>query len=52
VELEFVEMFPKILPLETLKQLFTSEELLLVKKGNRLSVMPISETVAQKILEL
>jgi predicted RNA-binding protein with PUA-like domain len=52
VELEFVKAFPAMITLEKLKQLFSSEELLVVKKGNRLSVMPVAETVAQKILNL
>ncbi len=52
VMVEFVEIFPHILELSRLKQLFTEEELMLVKKGNLLSVMPIIPMVAHKILEL
>lgn len=52
VMVEFVQIFPHILELSLLKQQFTEEELMLVKKGNRLSVMPIIPTVAHKILEL
>ncbi|BAZ03456.1 hypothetical protein NIES3974_00820 [Calothrix sp. NIES-3974] len=52
VMVEFVQIFPHILELSLLKQQFTEEELMLVKKGNRLSVMPIIPMVAHKILEL
>ncbi len=52
VEVEFVEAFPTLLPLETLRQKFSPEELILVKQGNRLSVMPVEEQVAQQILEM
>ncbi|NEQ41932.1 MAG: EVE domain-containing protein [Okeania sp. SIO3I5] len=50
VSVEFVEEFPKLISLTDLKQQFSGDELLVVKKGNRLSVMPIPENVAEKIL--
>ncbi|MFM6189690.1 EVE domain-containing protein [Planktothrix sp.] len=52
VKVEFVEQFSAIISLETLKQTFNSEELALVKRGNRLSVMPVSLSVAERILKL
>ncbi len=52
VKAQFVEEFAQILTLEELKKHFSPDELLVVKKGNRLSVMPIPEEVAQKILAL
>ncbi|MGQ4645984.1 EVE domain-containing protein [Lyngbya aestuarii] len=52
VALEFLETFAHPISLTTLKEMFTSEELIVVKSGNRLSVMPVAETVAQKILEI
>jgi predicted RNA-binding protein with PUA-like domain len=52
VTVEFVEQFPQMLTLETLRQTFSPEELLVVKQGNRLSVMPVPAAVAQKILNL
>jgi predicted RNA-binding protein with PUA-like domain len=52
VEVEFVEVFPTMITLDALRQTFTPEELLVVKQGNRLSVMPVAEAVAQKILTL
>ncbi|GAB1543865.1 EVE domain-containing protein [Scytonema sp. NUACC21] len=50
VVVEFVEAFAKPLSLSTLKQEFTNEELMVVRPGNRLSVMPVPPEVAQKIL--
>ncbi|MGK7924080.1 MAG: EVE domain-containing protein [Spirulina sp.] len=52
VELEFKETFPRLLSITELKNNFSGDEFLVVKRGNRLSVMPVSETVATKILEL
>ena len=52
VEVEFVEAFPTILSLEKLKQKFSEQELLVVKRGNRLSVMPVAEIVAEKIIAI
>lgn len=43
VELEFVEKFPRVLPLERLKAEKALENMPLVKKGTRLSVMPVTE---------
>jgi predicted RNA-binding protein with PUA-like domain len=50
--ISFVEAFSKTIPLTTLKQQFSVEELLLVRRGNRLSVMPVSEAVAAKLLKM
>ncbi|OKH40608.1 EVE domain-containing protein [[Phormidium ambiguum] IAM M-71] len=52
VVVEFKKTFPEIITLEKLKQNFSSDELLVVKQGNRLSVMPVLETVAKTILNL
>ncbi len=52
VTVEFVEQFSKILTLTTLKQMFSSDEFLLVKRGNRLSVIPVNTTIAEKIIDL
>ena len=41
----------KFLSLSELKILFNEEELLLVKKGNRLSIIPVKEAIAKLILE-
>lgn len=52
VIIEFVEVFSSIISLDKLKQEFSEDELLVVKRGNRLSVMPVKETVAKRILLL
>jgi len=49
---EFLEEFASVISLESLKQQFIDNELFLVRKGNRLSVMPIAEDVAKKILAM
>ena len=41
VKVEFVEVFNHPLPLSTLKTKFSDDELLVVKKGNRLSITPV-----------
>ena len=52
VTVEFKQDFGQIISLEQLKQTFNDEELLVVKKGNRLSVMPVAEEVAKQILAI
>lgn len=52
VKVEFLETFPEIITLKLLKQEFCEDELVLIKKGIRLSVMPISDTVAERIINL
>ena len=52
VRVEFVEEFAKLISLDELKQKFSADEILLVRKGNRLSVMPVSEGAAEKILKM
>jgi predicted RNA-binding protein with PUA-like domain len=52
VKVEHMETFPKIISLTQLKTEFDRERMLLVRKGNRLSVMPLSEEVATKILTM
>ncbi|MFN6465644.1 MAG: EVE domain-containing protein [Nostoc sp. DedVER02] len=52
VVVEFVETFSNPILLSILKEKFSAEELMLVRQGNRLSVMPVSEAVALKILAM
>lgn len=52
VELEFIEIFPRFISISELKENFSGDEFLVVKRGNRLSVIPVPETVAQKIVQL
>lgn len=43
VDMVFVAKLPRLIPLDELKSLSGLEDLALVKKGNRLSVMPVSD---------
>ena len=43
VDLEFVERFPAVVPLDTLKTTPGLEEMMVIKKGSRLSVQPVSK---------
>lgn len=52
VTVEFVQEFPHLISLEILRQTFSPDELWVVRQGNRLSVMPVAETVAKKILSI
>ncbi len=52
VKVELVRAFGAKMTLETLRQTFTPEQLLVVKQGNRLSVMPILRQVAAQIIEI
>ncbi|MGA7936712.1 MAG: EVE domain-containing protein, partial [Kovacikia sp.] len=51
VEVEFVAAFPEILSLDALRQQFSPEELMVIRQGNRLSVMPVEATIAKNILQ-
>ncbi len=51
VKLKYLFKSDNILSLPELKILFNEEELLLVKKGNRLSIIPIEIKIAKLILE-
>nr|WP_230967025.1 EVE domain-containing protein [Nostoc sp. NZL] len=52
VVVEFVETFSNPILLSILKEKFSAEEFMLVRQGNRLSVMPVPEAVALKILAM
>ncbi len=52
VIVEFEEVFPAMITLDTLRQTFNPDDLWVVRQGNRLSVMPVPEEVAKKILEM
>ncbi len=52
VKLEFVRTFDRQIDLTELRDRFTPAELLVVKQGNRLSVMPILEDIAKQILQI
>jgi len=52
VRLQYRRTFPQLLTLETLRRTFTADELLVVRPGNRLSIVPVESAVAQRLLEL
>lgn len=51
VEVSFVEQFTPGLTLDQLKDSYSPTELLVVRKGNRLSVLPIAEPIAERLLQ-
>ena len=51
VDIKFVQKYSKILPLADIKAMPEIQELALVKKGARLSVMPVPEQEAVALLE-
>jgi predicted RNA-binding protein with PUA-like domain len=44
VDLRFVERFPTIVPLETLKHTRGLEKMIVIQKGSRLSVQPVTKS--------
>ena len=52
VRVEFAEAFSRTLSLDELRSNFSPDDLWVVRKGNRLSVMPVSDGTAKKILKL
>lgn len=52
VKVEYVETFPRVITLDELKASFTPDELLVVRKGMRLSVMPVTEAAAKRLLKI
>ncbi len=51
VKVSFAEKFHKELSLQQLKGLYTGEQLIIVKKGNRLSITPVNQIIAKDILK-
>jgi predicted RNA-binding protein with PUA-like domain len=52
VEVTFEQQFSSLISLETLRQHFSPDQLAVVRKGNRLSVMPVAPDAAEQILRL
>ena len=52
VRVQYVQTFDRALSLSELREAFTAEELLVVKQGNRLSVLPVLNEVADRILQM
>ncbi len=52
VRLAYRSAFPSMLSLDALRENFSVEELAVVRRGNRLSILPVSEASAEKIFRL
>lgn len=52
VDIEFVERFPATLPLETLKRTKGLEQMMVIRKGSRLSVQPVSKPEYDIVVKL
>ena len=52
LDVEFVEAFPRVLPLARLRDNPALAELALVQRGSRLSVMPVSEAEWHAVLAM
>ena len=52
VKCQYVETLPQIVDLETLRSHFEPDDLLVVKRGTRLSVIPVADDPAQRLLAL
>ena len=52
VSVAFVETFPQIITLDRLRDTFSPDDLWVVRQGNRLSVIPVPEEVANKLMAM
>jgi len=52
VRVKFSEKFPVFLPLDLLRRSFTVEDLVTLRKGNRLSVTPVPDATANRLLAM
>lgn len=52
VEVELVRRFARLVSLDELRAAFGPDELLAVRRGNRLSVLPVPDAVADRILAM
>ncbi|WP_320666986.1 EVE domain-containing protein [Prochlorococcus sp. MIT 1307] len=50
-EMRYIGIFKKFMSLEELKDIYLPEDLQVVRKGNRLSIMPISQKTANDLME-
>ena len=50
--LRYLGTFAELLSLDALRQEFSAEELPVVRQGNRLSILPVPETSAERLLSL
>ena len=50
--LRYLRSFPNLLSLDALRESFSPEELGVVRRGNRLSILPVSAPCAERLLAL
>ena len=52
VKVRFVEKFPTYISIDTLRETFAEDDLMILQKGSRLSVTPVNRKVAERILKM
>jgi len=52
VRLRYLRTFNDLLSLESLREMVSVEELPVVRQGNRLSILPVPEASAARLLDL
>jgi predicted RNA-binding protein with PUA-like domain len=52
VKVSFIEKFPHMISLDELKETFNGEDLMVVRKGMRLSVTPVADATAEQLLQI
>ena len=52
VKFQYVETLKELISLDQLRERFDPEELLVVKRGTRLSVLPVEQPTAKRLLDL
>ena len=52
VDIAFVEKFPRIVPLDTLKETRGLEEMMVIRKGSRLSIQPVTRAEFDIVVKL
>jgi predicted RNA-binding protein with PUA-like domain len=52
VDIRFVEKFPRLLPLDTLKKTAGLEQMVVTKKGSRLSIQPVTRQEFDIVVKL
>lgn len=52
VRLAYRRTFDQLLSLEALRETFTPEELMVVRRGNRLSILPVADATAARLMAM
>jgi predicted RNA-binding protein with PUA-like domain len=52
VEIRFVERFPDVVPLDTLKKTRGLEKMMVIRKGARLSIQPVTKSEYEIVVKL